>query len=70
MREHAQIFDLPGKLEHAKRSPNVTVDSLVEPGVEVDARSAVDDHIAILKQILEHFGCQPESLLLQIALSE
>lgn len=70
MSEYAEIAHLSGQLKHAKRSADVTVDSLIESSVEVDASGAVDDHMAIFKQILEYFRLESKSLFLQIALAE
>jgi hypothetical protein len=70
VRENGQIFDAAGQLQHSAGTVDVTVDREVDSGIEVDARSAVDDHVAATAQLFEDFLRESEAFLLEVALSE
>ncbi len=70
MREHGQVLNAARQLEHSAGAVDVAVDREVDPRVEVDARSAVDDHVAAAAQFLEDLLRESQTLLLEVALAE
>lgn len=67
MGENLQFIHLFCQFQHAEGSSDVAVDGIINPRIEVDAGSTVNDDVAALHQLCEILRGQPQTFLFQIA---
>ena len=57
MRKNGKVTNLPGQLKNSKGSEDVAVNCMIQSCVKVDAGGTVDDHVAVLNEVLEYCWC-------------